>query len=159
LNKDIDCILLGRKLAEGFIPHWKMEATDPTKKRGFVKTMSESYDFAEKMYKTNKVVFTKSLDKSEWDNTILAKGNLVEEINKLKLQIGKDIIVYGGSSFVSSLIKAGQIDEFHLFVNPAALGEGMSIFNTLEKKQNLALKKSIAFKCGIVLMCYEPIPG
>src|SRR4051812_35501102 len=88
LNKDIDCILLGRVLAEGFIPHWKMEATDPAKKREFVERMSEPYDFAKKMYETSKVVFTKSLETTEWDNTVLAKGDLPEEITKLKKQNG-----------------------------------------------------------------------
>jgi dihydrofolate reductase len=48
------------------------------------------------------------------------------------------------------------MDEFHLFVNPVTLGTGMSIFKGLESKQNLTLKKSMAFTCGIVLLCYEP---
>lgn len=56
-----------------------------------------------------KVVFTKTLDKSVWDKAELAKGDLKEEVNKLKSQNGKDIIVYGGSSFVSALIKAGLV--------------------------------------------------
>jgi len=122
LNKDIDCILLGRVLAEGFIPHWKMEATDPTKKRDFVKEMSEQYDFAKKMHETKKVVFTKSLKNSEWENTVLATGDLATEINTLKNQHGGDIVAYGGAAFVSSLIKTGLIDEFHLFVNPVSIG-------------------------------------
>ena len=73
--------------------------------------------------------------------------DLADEIRKLKNQNGKDIIVYGGASFDSSLIKEGLIDEFHLFINPAAIGDGMSIFN---------LVKSIVFDCGIVLLNYEP---
>jgi dihydrofolate reductase len=85
----------------------------------------------------------------------LAKGDLAEEINRLKSQDGKDMIAYGGATFVSGLIQAGLIDEFHLFVNPAAIGTGMPIFKSLESKQALALKKSIAFDCGIVLLCYE----
>lgn len=50
--------------------------------------------------------------------TSLAKGDLTDEINKMKSQSGKDVIVYGGSSFVSALIRKGLIDEFHFFVNP-----------------------------------------
>jgi dihydrofolate reductase len=155
LNKDIDCILLGRGLADGFIPHWKMEATDPSKKREFVKTMSESYDFAKKMHETKKIVFTRSLKTSDWDNTILAAGDYVEEVNKLKNQPGGPIIVYGGGTFVSALIKARLIDEFHLFVNPAAIGNGMTIFKGLESKQDFNLVNATAFECGIAVLHYE----
>ena len=70
-------------------------------------------------------------------------------------QIGKDIIVYGGSSFVAALIKEGLIDEFHLFVNPIALGKGVPVFDQLQNLQQLKLKKSIEYPCGIVLLNYE----
>jgi dihydrofolate reductase len=150
ITSSVDCIILGRKLAQGFIPHWASVINDPN---------NPDFEFAKIMAETQKVVFTKTLDKSEWSYTDLAKGDLTEEINKLKNQNGKDIIVYGGGKFVSSLIKAGLIDEFHLFVNPAALGDGMTIFNELDKKQDLILKKSIGFSCGIVLLCYEKKPG
>ena len=66
------------------------------------------------------------------------------------------MIVYGGASFDSSLIKAGLIDEFHLFVNPAAIGNGMTIFKDLNEMQKFTLVKSIAFDCGIVVLHYEP---
>ena len=81
---------------------------------------------------------------------------MVDEINKLKKQDGKDIIAYGGATFVSALIKHGLIDEFHLFINPTAIGNGMSIFKELDNKQNLILVKSTSFDCGIVVLNYEP---
>jgi len=143
ITEPVDCILLGRKLAQGFIPHW---ASQPE---------GEDVAGADKINRTPKVVFTKTLEKSEWANTVLATGDLVEEVNRRKAQEGKDMIAYGGGTFVSSLIQAGLIDEFHLLVNPVALGKGMPIFQNLEEKQNLTLKKSIAFSCGIVLLCYE----
>ncbi|MGC1376517.1 MAG: dihydrofolate reductase family protein [Anaerolineales bacterium] len=141
ITEPVDCIVLGRKLAQGFIPHW---ASNP-KEEG-----------ADKFNSTKKVVFTKTLDKSEWDNTVLAKGDLVDEITKLKKQDGKDIIAYGGATFVSALIKQGLIDEFHLFINPTAIGNGMTIFKELDGKQNLRLVKSTSFDCGIVVLHYEP---
>jgi dihydrofolate reductase len=146
LTDSIDCIVLGRRLAEGFIPYWASVAADP-----------ENPDVASGRVFTDtpKVVFTKTLETSEWENTVLAKGDLVDEINRLKKQDGKDIIVYGGATFVSSLIKAGLIDEFHLFVNPAAIGSGMAIFKEVDGKQNLKLVQSRAFECGIVLLKYE----
>ena len=147
ITNPVDCIVLGRNLAEGFIPHWASVAADPE---------NPEVAAGKKFTDTPKVVFTKTLDRSAWDNTILAKGDLVDEITTLKNQDGHDIIAYGGATFVSALIKHGLIDEYHLFVNPAAIGNGLPIFKELDGKQNLTLKKSEAFACGIVLLCYEP---
>jgi dihydrofolate reductase len=141
ITKPVDCIVLGRKLAQGFIPHW---ASNPQE------------DGADKFNSTKKVVFTKTLDKSEWANTVLAKGDLVDEITKLKQQAGQDIIAYGGATFVSALVKHNLIDEYHLFINPAAIGSGLSIFKALDRQQNLALVKATVFSCGIVVLNYEP---
>jgi dihydrofolate reductase len=112
--------------------------------------------FAKKMVETPKIVFTKTLDKSPWPNTDLAKGDLVTEVNALKNKSGKDMIVYGGATFVSSLIKAGLIDEYHFFINPTAISNGMTIFREPESKLKLKLVKSKAFDCGIVGLHYEP---
>ncbi|MEK7434485.1 MAG: dihydrofolate reductase family protein, partial [Cyanobacteriota bacterium] len=72
-----------------------------------------------------------------------------------KNQDGNDIIAYGGAKFISSLIKAELIDEFHLFINPSILGNGMPIFKDIESRQNLTLKKSSSFDCGIVVIHYD----
>ena len=108
------------------------------------------------MVDTTKVVFTKTLDNNNWINTKLAKGELIEEVNKLKKESGKGIIVYGGAGFVSSLIKNNLIDEYHLFINPIAIGKGLKIFEGLTEKRNLRLKNCKAFDCGIVIINYEP---
>jgi dihydrofolate reductase len=147
-----DTILIGRKLAIDYIPYWQDVNTKPD---------DAMYEVAQRIDPAKKIVFTKTLDPSDamvtkWNNTTLAKGNLVEEVKKLKLQSGKDIIVYGGSTFVSALIKEGLIDEFHMFVNPVALGQGVAVFDGLEKHRDLVLKKSIVYDCGIVLLHYEP---
>lgn len=64
--------------------------------------------------------------------------------------------MYGGADFVSSLIEAGLIDEYHLFVNPVAIGRGMTIFGDLKERRNLTLVKSQAFDSGEVVLCYTP---
>ena len=150
LTVSFDCIVLGRKLAQGFIPHWAAVAANPE---------DTEYTAGIKFTDTPKVVFSKTLNQSEWDNTVLAKGDLVDEITKLKQQDGKDIMVYGGATFVSSLIKHRLIDEFHLFVNPVAIGNGLPIFQELESKQHLTLLKSTAFSCGIVVLNYALNPS
>jgi dihydrofolate reductase len=141
LTEEVDCIVLGRKLAEGFIPYW---------------TSHPEQEGAEKFINTNKVVFTKTLEASEWENTILAKGDLVEEINRLKSQNGKDIIAYGGARFVSALIKNGLVDEFFLFVNPSAIGVGMPIFSDLGSTLDFKLIEAVPFECGMAVLRYEP---
>lgn len=146
LTDSIGCILLGRVLAQGFIPYWEKIASDPN---------DPQYLFGKKMSDTPRVVFSRNLKDIEWNNAILAKGELGEEIKKLKNQEGKDMIVYGGGTFVSALIKEGLIDEFHLFVNPVAIGNGMSIFKELGSKQDLTMIKAIPFDCGIVALNYE----
>jgi dihydrofolate reductase len=79
------------------------------------------YEFAKRILSARKIVFTKTLDKSVWDNTELATGDLASEIKKLKTQSDKDTVVYGGSSFVSALIKESLINEFQFYINPASL--------------------------------------
>src|SRR3954447_7727207 len=99
-----DTLLLGRKLSTGnFINFWENTANE-----------NPDHPFAKKIVDIPKVIFTKTLDKSIWNNTTLAKGNLAEEIANLKKQSGKDILVFGGAGFVSSLINEGLIDEYHL---------------------------------------------
>ncbi|PKN94876.1 MAG: deaminase [Chloroflexi bacterium HGW-Chloroflexi-6] len=147
LTEPVDCIVLGRKLAQGFIPHWAGVAADPG---------HPEHSAGIKFTDTPKVVFSQMLEKSDWANTALAKSSLVEEITRIKNQPGKDIIAYGGATFVSGLVKHNLIDEYHLFINPAAIGNGRSIFNTLNQRRNLTLVKAIAFPCGIVVLNYAP---
>ena len=108
LTDSVETIILGRKMTDGFVSYWSALMNKPD---------DTFYEFAKKMIQTPKVVFTKTLKKSQWANTDIATGNLREEIMKLKTQNGKDIIVYGGASLDSSLIKEGLIDDFHLFCN------------------------------------------
>lgn len=148
LADSTDTEIIGRKLAVDYIPYWLDTFTKPE---------DPMYEVAKRFVAKKRIIFTKTLEKCEWDNTELAKGNLKDEINKLKNQSGKDIIVYGGSSFVSALVKENLIDEYHLFVNPIALGRGVPIFDQLENWQQLKLKKSITCDSGIVILHYDLI--
>ncbi|GAB4580999.1 MAG: dihydrofolate reductase family protein [Anaerolineales bacterium] len=146
LINSTDTIVLGRKLAEGFIPYWASVAENPD---------HPEYSGGRQFTDTPKVVFTHTLEKSIWPNTILATGDLVEEITKLKNQPGKDLYACGGATFVSALIQHGLIDEFHLFINPVAIGNGLTIFKGLDRQEKLTLVKSIVFDCGIVVLHYK----
>jgi dihydrofolate reductase len=152
LTEPVDTIILGRKMTDGFISYWSDVMTKPDDPS----SIDRSHAFAKKMIETPKVVFTKTLKKSQWANTDIATGDLTDEITNLKSQDGKDIIVYGGASFDSSLIRAGLIDEFQLFINPVAIGNGLTIFKDLNEIQKFNLVKSILFDCGIIGLHYEP---
>jgi dihydrofolate reductase len=146
LTDTVGTIILGRKMTDVFISYWSDAMSKP----------DEPWNaFAKKMIEIPKVVFTKTLSKSEWINTDVATGDLKDEITKLKSQNGKDIIVYGGASFDSSLIKEKLIDEFYLFINPFLMGTGKTIFKDLREIQKLTLLESIAFESGVVLLHYE----
>jgi dihydrofolate reductase len=143
----VDYILLSSNIAEeGFIDHWSSIAeahpNDP------------QFNFAKKIKAVTKVVFSKSLDETIWPNTWLAKGNLVNEVNRLKEEPGNDMIVFGGITFVTALIKADLIDEIQLFINPPFLGTGLSVFETPGIPVNLELTSSESFECGIKVLSY-----
>jgi dihydrofolate reductase len=146
----IGCILLSRKMAEeGFVDHWKRAAKFYPRKRHFA--------FAQRVTDTKKVVFSKTLKDSRWENTVLAGGDLVRAVNVLKRQPGKDIIAFGGVDFATSLVKSRLVDEFHFFVNPTALGGGGTIFNDTHKVTRLKLIRSRPYRCGIVVNRYRPV--
>jgi dihydrofolate reductase len=145
---NIDCILLGRKTAAGFIPHWKSVADNPK---------DADFEFGKLMAGIPKVVFSKALQKSQWPEATIANGEIADSVNQLKRQTGKDLLVYGGSGFVASLIAHNLVDEYHLLLNPVALGSGQSIFDRLGSALRLRLVTSRAFSCGTVLLCYEPL--
>jgi dihydrofolate reductase len=139
-----DTLLLGRKMAQDFVGHF--EAFEPDSPR---------YSFAQKMVNFSRIIFTKTLDEPFGKNTSLAKGDLAGEIAKLKNQKGKDILVYGRAGFVSSLIAGGHIDEFFFFVNPVMIGEGLRIFDLLDKRQRLSLVNATPYECGITVLHYK----
>jgi dihydrofolate reductase len=144
LHQSADLIVLGRKLAEGFIPAWAAGPPGETQ---------ESIDW---MNNTPKVVISNSLTASPWENATVAGGDLAETINKLKAEPGGDIMAYGGSTLVQALIAKELLDELHLFVNPAAIGAGIPVFPNLADNQQLRLVTARQFDCGTTVLHYAP---
>lgn len=143
LTEPVDCIVLGRHLAEGFIPHW---ASQPE---------GEDKASIDKINDTHKVVISNTLTESPWENTDVAGGDLAEIVNQLKAQPGGDMIAYGGGTLVSALIANGLLDELHLFVNPTAIGAGMPVFGS-DSYQQLRLVTAQPFECGITALHFAP---
>ncbi len=146
--KGVDCILmiLGRNTKMSFIPYWASVANNPK---------DPNCAYGKRLTEIPKIVFSKTHEKSEWANTQVIHGEVVAQVVKLKTQKGKDIIVFGGAKFASTLINNRLVDEFHLLVNPVAIGNGLSIFKDLETKLDLSLVKAKSFECGIVWLQYE----
>lgn len=145
ITNPVDTVLLGKNLAEGFIPYWEHVAKNPD---------SPDYEGGIKFTTTPKIVFSKTLTSSKWSNSIVNNGDIVEEINQLKNLEGGDIIAYGGAKFVSSLIKNHLIDEYYIMINPNIIGTGLSIFNEIGAQIPLELNECVKFDCGIAVLKY-----
>lgn len=147
---DVDRILLGRKTAAGFIPHWKAVADNPN---------DADVEIGKRITETPKIVFSSTLRESEWPNATVETGGITDVVDRLKKRAGTDMLVYGGSSFVRSLIAHNLVDEYYLLVNPIALGHGAAIFSGLTAHLSLKLVTSRPFSCGTVLLQYKTKPA
>ena len=104
--------------------------------------------------KATKIVFSKTMEKAAWNNTIVIHDNLSEEINKLKQQPGKDLVIFGSPGLAHSFMALDLIDEYQLTVNPVLLGSGKPAFQDIKNKSNLKLVKSTTLKNGVVGLHY-----
>lgn len=145
--RNVDTILLGRITAEGFIPYWAEVANNPDPN-------DMNSRLGKPLTEIPRVVFSNTLQTNTWDNTTITKGNFAEEIKLLKEKEGKDIIVYGGNSFVSSLVKNELIDEFYLLANPLGISNDEPILKFINSDLKLTLKDCKPFPSGTVLLHY-----
>ncbi|WP_342644808.1 dihydrofolate reductase family protein [Mucilaginibacter sp. CSA2-8R] len=142
-----DIILLGGNMTPGFIAHWE----------NVVDHQPDSVEqpLAQRMVNMKKIVFSRNQSGITGRNLQTESGDLATAIHQLKAQPGKDLLVYGGAQFVNSLINLNLIDEYYLFTNPIAIGEGMRIFNS---RKPLRLNGSIAYQNGKILNKYVAVP-
>ncbi len=111
---------------------------------------------AEGMNKSEKIVFSRTLKKADWQNTKVIKENIVEEVMKLKKLPGKDMTVLGSGSIITQFAEHNLIDEYQIMIDPVAIGKGTPIFNNIKRELDLKLTGSRTFKSGVILLCYEP---
>ncbi len=110
---------------------------------------------AKGMNKSEKIVFSRTLNKADWNNTRLVKDNMLMEIRKLKQESGKDMTVLGSGSIVSQLAQERLIDEFQILLNPVVIGKGQAMFEGVKDRFSLKLTKTRVFGNGNVLLNYE----
>lgn len=146
--REVDTILFGRRTYQLMESYW------PTEQR-----LQDDSVVADIMNDTPKIVFSKTLESVKetdvWKHVRLVKDNIKEEIEKLKQQDGKKIVVLGSSNLCVSLLEEGLLDTVRLMVNPVAIGSGTPLFHGIKKKYSFKLINSRKFANGNVLVDYE----
>ena len=148
LTREVDTQVLGRKTYQLMVPYWP----------DVLKNLNESkadIEFAQAWVSTKKVVFSRSLESAEDTNTRIVRGNLHDEILKLKQEPGRDILV-GGVDLPSQLIELGLIDEYRFAISPVIAGAGRRLLEGVSLPQSLQLKlvEAKMFKSGSVAHRY-----
>lgn len=136
-------LLFGRKTYEMMAGFW------PTPM-----AMQAMPDVAQGMNNLPKIVFSRTLDSTSWQNTTLVKGDLVTTMRAMKEEAGPDMVILGSGSIVAQLAAEGLIDEFQIIVNPLVLGAGRTLFEGVVDKVPLKLLKTREFKNGNVILYY-----
>ncbi len=136
-----DALLLGRVTYQGFAKAWP--------------SMKDETGFADRMNSIPKYVVSSTLEKLEWNNSHLIKGNLAEEVLKLKQQPGMDILVAGSAELVHTLIQHDLVDELRLMVHPVVVRGGKRLFGDGIDRKVLKLVDTKPFSSGIVVLTYH----
>jgi dihydrofolate reductase len=137
---ETEALLLGRKTYEGFAAAWP----------------SREGEFADKFNSMPKYVISSTLDGAEWNNSTVLDGDVVEEVSKLKQELGGDIVVHGSAQLVQTLVEHDLVDELRLMVFPVVLGGGKRLFGDTSDKKRLRLTKSKTVGDGVTILVYEP---
>ncbi|TDE17358.1 dihydrofolate reductase family protein [Dyadobacter psychrotolerans] len=114
----------------------------------------QELDHARWVHQIPKIVFSTTLPSADWNNTTLIKDNVAEEINKLKEQPGKDLVIFGSPGLAKSLMNLGLIDAYKLTLHPVILGKGISLFDSKTPMSNLKLLESKTLGSGVVTLHY-----
>lgn len=146
--ESVDTILFGRTTYELMKEYWPTPAAD-----------EEDPAITEAMNSLPKVVFSKTLERVDWENARIVDGDVGDEVRELKAQDGEDIVIFGSGSIVQTLTNLGLVDEYRLFVNPVILGAGKGQFENVDVEVDLELVDSRTFSNGVVLLDYRTASG
>lgn len=146
--KQVDTLLFGRRTYELMASYWPTE----TAKR-------DDPIVAEFMNNTPKIVFSRTMNKAEWNNTKIVNERVDEEVRKLKDRDGRQIAIFGSNNLAVNLMQNGLVDEVQVMLTPVILGSGTPLFQGIKDKLNLKLISERAFKSGNILLSYKPIRG
>ena len=148
--RDADTLVYGRKTYELMVPFWPDMAKSNSGQTKALNDFAHAFDSVDKI-----VVFSQTLDKAHGDTTRIVRGQLQEEILKLKQDEGKNILT-GGVDIPSQLIQLGLVDEFHVVIHPIVAGDGRRLLDvtSLPEKPKLKLVESKILGSGCVALRY-----
>jgi dihydrofolate reductase len=138
-----EALLLGRVTYEGFAEAWP----------------SREGEFADKFNTMPKYVVSSTLEEPDWNNSTVLKGDVADEVAKLRQKQDGDIVVHGSARLVQTLIEHDLVDEFRLMVYPVVLGSGKRLFGEASDKKPLRLVDSKVVGDGVAILIYEPTKG
>jgi dihydrofolate reductase len=136
-----DALLLGRKTYEGFAAAWP----------------SREGEFAYKFNRMPKYVVSSTLGTPEWSNTTVLRGDLAQEVGRLRERHGGPIVVHGSPTLVQGLLEHDLLDELRLMVYPVVLGKGKRLFGNTTTKKRLRLQSSRVVGDGVEIAIYETV--
>lgn len=137
-----DALLLGRNTYEGFAKAWpKMTGTG---------------EFGEKMNTMTKYVVSSTLHKVEWPGSKLIKGDVAEEVRRLKQLPGQDLLLSGSGQLFNALMRENLIDLYRFMLHPIVLGKGRRLFANEADSRTLKLMETRRFSAGIAILEYHP---
>jgi dihydrofolate reductase len=148
LTNTVGMVLFGRVTYQLFASYWPHVPDDPQAPKSIVA-------YAQKINAIPKIVFSKTLQKADWNNTRIIKGNMVEEVLRLKQGTGKDLSI-GGLSIAQIFMQLSMIDEYWLLVQPTVVGKGRRLFEGVKKRIDLKLVDTQTFRSGVVVLHYVP---
>jgi dihydrofolate reductase len=119
-------------------------------------SMADEVGFADRMNSLPKYVVCATLEKVKWNNSRLIRGNIPEEVKKLKQEIQRDILIDGSCDLVNLLMQHDLIDEYRLLVHPVVVGKGKRLFREGSQKKELRLREARALRGGVVALVYQP---
>src|SRR5437867_7830115 len=138
-------LLLGRKTYEIFAAHWPFVKNDPDKLNAMA---------ADRLNNAKKYVVSKTLDKADWENSTLIKGDVVQEIIKLKKQDGPEIQIHGSGNLIQTLLKHDLIDEFQVWTFPLSIGNGKRLFGEGTIPAGFRLLDCKSSTTGVIIAVY-----
>lgn len=142
-------MLYGRITYQLMENHWPSVVKNPTGNKPID-------EFAVAIQNIPKIVFSHTLNRVEWENAKVAKGDIREEVLALRQQPGKDILV-GSPGLIVTLMELNLIDEYQLCVHPVIAGSGKLLFKIINKRYMLKLLKTKVFNSGSIILYYEPV--
>ncbi len=159
-ENDIDWFVFDQEL-ENYIRETQAEAETLIFGRKTYELMSGYWPSAEGwiadfMNSIEKIVFSRTLASADWNNTTLFKGNVAEEVSRLKAKEGGDIFVFGSADLTSTLMRHRLIDEYHIGINPVLLGRGSPLFKENSDRMTLKHLETRTLKSGVVILHYAP---